>query len=237
MSASNHSLNTHIQTGCVCECVSGAYLCCHRVRGGYRTDHRSITKLYKLCWAYGDVTYFIFTYFGLKHTEILCNLKKCVLQMVASLDSVFLQLPVLKNIFCVIKWIQWRDENYKNSGDRFPGYLFIDVFIFQFGSKLIKNPNKQKFERNQNVVSGVSAAFDSVDSSRTHWLSTSLRRVRPSGLTCDKAGTLAWLWWMTGSHISPKQEREVYIPRQAKSQLTNHFQVSVFVCVLKEPSP
>lgn len=32
---------------------------------------------------------------------ILCNLKKCVLQMVASLDSEFLQLPVLKeHILC-----------------------------------------------------------------------------------------------------------------------------------------
>lgn len=86
---------------CECVCLSGAYLCCHRVRGGYRTGHRSITKHYKLCWACGDVTYFIFAYFGLKHTEILCNLKKCVLQMVASLDSVFLQLPVLKkHILC-----------------------------------------------------------------------------------------------------------------------------------------
>lgn len=97
MSASNHSLNTHIQTGCVCECVcvSGAYLCCHRVRGGYRTGIKNCVGLVVMLHV------LFFTYFGLKHTEILCNLKKCVLQMVASLDSEFLQLPVLKeHILC-----------------------------------------------------------------------------------------------------------------------------------------
>lgn len=83
--------------------------------------------------------------------------------MVASLDSEFLQLPVLK------KHILCNKVNTVKGRELQELYLLMYLF-FSLDQNWLKNPNKQKFKRNQNVVSGISAAFDSVESSRTHWL-------------------------------------------------------------------
>lgn len=82
------------------------------------------------------------------------------------LDSVFLQLPVLKkHILCnKVNTVKGRELQ-----ELQVIYLMMYLFV-SLDQNGLKNPNKQKRNqhRNQNVVSGISTVFDSVDTLLTH---------------------------------------------------------------------
>lgn len=67
--------------------------------------------------------------------------------MVASLDSEFLQLPVLKEHILCNKVNTVKGQELQELRGQIPGYLFIDVFIFQFGSKLIEKPKQTEIQK------------------------------------------------------------------------------------------